>query len=142
MKIKLLRVFLFVLMAAILFLSCNENEHNCTTDLNNKWEATEFKSIESVHYTKVDGKNPVVEFKANGTIIFQLDKNNGIGTFEIIGNKKLEITNLGWTDMCCDSSFSEKFVEMLPQVTSYSIEEKTLNLYVPEWGWIELKLLN
>lgn len=128
-------------MSAILFLSCNKNECNCSTDIYSKWEATDFMSFESVVYAKENGFNPILEFKTDGTLIFKLDKNSGTGTFETSGNNELEIANLGWTDMCCDSDFSEKFVEMLPQVTSYYIEDNVLKLYVSEWGWIDLKLL-
>lgn len=99
-------------------------------------------SIESLLYAKDNGYNPVIEFKHDGTISFQLDKNSGTGTFEISGENELEITNLGWTDMCCDSDFSEKFVEMLPPVTSYSIQTDGMKLNVPEWGWINLNLVS
>lgn len=140
MNIKIPGVF--ILLSVIMFSSCNNNECNCSTDIYNKWEVTEFMSVESVLYAKDNGYNPVIEFKTYGTIAFQLDANTGTGTFKIVGFNELEITNLGWTDMCCDSEFSEKFVEMLPQVTSYSIEENKLKLYVPEWGWINLSLIS
>jgi heat shock protein HslJ len=99
-------------------------------------------SIESVLYTKENGYNPVIEFKTDGTLAFQLDANGGTGTFEISENNSIEIANLGWTDMCCDSEFSEKFVEMLLLVNSFSIEGNILKLFVTEWGWIELKLIS
>lgn len=141
MKIRLLKTS--ILFTAILLLSCNENDDcSCSFDIHNKWEATEFMSIESVFYAKDNDFNPVIEFKTNGSIAFQLDANGGSGTFETGENNELEFTNLGWTDMCCDSDFSEKFVEMLPQVTSYTIENSTLKLFVSEWGWIELKLVS
>ena len=141
MKIRLYRTF--SLLTAILLLSCSKDDDcSCSYDIHNKWEATEFMSIESMYYAKENEYNPILEFKNNGTITFLLDKNNGTGTFILGENNELEITNLGWTDMCCDSDFSEKFVEMLPQVNSYTIEKNTLKLFVSEWGWIEFEMIS
>jgi len=139
MKIKLFGPFI---LSVVIFFSCNKSDDcSCPADIRNKWEVTKFMSIESMYYGKENGYNPILEFKTDGFLNFQLDANEGTGTFEISANNDLEISNLGWTDMCCDSDFSEKFVEMLPQVTSYSIEKEILKLVVTEWGWIELKLL-
>ena len=140
MKINIIGI-LFILVSIFLS-SCENKDCDCQVEIFNKWEATEFISIESVLYAKENGYNPVIEFKTDGTLTFQLDANVGTGTFETSENNSMEIANLGWTDMCCDSDFSEKFVEMLPQVNRFSIEENILKLHVTEWGWIELQLIS
>jgi len=133
---------IIIMLFLISFISCEEDECKCQINIYKSWEASDFMSIESVLYTKENGYNPVIEFKTDGTLAFQLDANGGTGTFEISENNSIEIANLGWTDMCCDSEFSEKFVEMLLLVNSFSIEGNILKLFVTEWGWIELKLIS
>ena len=140
MKIRILVTA--IILVSFFLSSCENNVCDCQVGIFNKWEATEFMSVESVFYAKENGYNPVIEFKTDGTLTFQLDVNVGTGKFETGENNSMEIANLGWTDMCCDSDFSEKFVEMLPQVNRFSIEENILKLHVTEWGWIELQLIS
>jgi len=55
---------------------------------------------------------------------------------------KLECSAAGRTKMCCDSPISKKLTVMLPQVTTYNIENNVLRLNVPEWGWINLERIS
>ena len=97
-------------------------------------------SVESVAYPKKDGYNPVIEFNNDGTYYLKLDMNSCIGIFTLTDNSGISMTAPGCTKICCDSEFSKKFVEMLPQVKSYQLENNNLKLEVPEWGWINLEL--
>jgi heat shock protein HslJ len=63
-----------------------------------------------------------------------------MGNFSVSDNNVIQLSASGCTKMCCDSEFSKKFVQMLPQVESYQIEKNKLKLDVPGWGWINLKL--
>ena len=66
MKIKWIRIFavLFVLTNV----SCDEEDCACTSDIYRAWEVEEFISLESMHYTKDDNYNPVIEFNENGKV--------------------------------------------------------------------------
>lgn len=122
--------------------ACNDDDCNCTGDIYGKWEVKEFMSIESVLYAKNDGYNPIIEFKQDGTMEFQLDANMCSGEFEIIDETAINIEDAGCTKMCCDSDFSQKFVTMVSEVGTYEIEGDKLKLHVSGWGWIELEFIS
>ncbi|NQU52986.1 MAG: META domain-containing protein [Bacteroidetes bacterium] len=129
-------IFLFF----VLFISCEKEKKETTDDIYNTWEVVDFMSIESMLYSKNNNYNPVIEFKNDGSFSLKLDANNCFGSFEITSENNLKIGAAGCTKMCCDSDFSNKFVEMLSRVESYSFEDNQLKLNVPEWGWINLEL--
>lgn len=138
---NVLKATIVVLFFILLNVSCDE-KHEELIDLNNSWEVVDFMSIESVMYAKDKDFSPVIEFHENGTYSLQLDLNSCSGSFELIREKGINITAAGCTKICCDSNFSNKFVLMLPQVTSYLIDGNTMKLDVSGWGWINLKLHN
>lgn len=121
-------IFLFF----VLFISCEKEKKETTDDIYNTWEVVDFMSIESMLYSKNNNYNPVIEFKNDGSFSLKLDANNCFGSFEITGENNLKIGAAGCTKICCDSDFSNKFVEMLSQVESYSFEDNQLKLNVPE----------
>ena len=131
-------VIIFFLTLSIF--SCDKNETEVGTGILGKWKATEFMSVESVAYPKKDGYNPVIEFNNDGSYYLKLDMNSCIGIFTLTDNSGISMTAPGCTKICCDSEFSKKFVQMLPQVKSYQLENNNLKLEVPEWGWINLEL--
>ena len=131
-------VIIFFLTLSIF--SCDKNETEVGTGILGKWKATKFMSVESVAYPKKDGYNPVIEFNNDGTYYLKLDMNSCIGIFTLTDNSGISMTAPGCTKICCDSEFSNKFVQMLSQVKSYQLENNNLKLEVPEWGWINLEL--
>lgn len=130
-------VIVFFLL--VINVSCDE-KHDEFVGIINRWEVVDFMSIESVMYAKDKEFNPIIEFHENGSYSLQLDLNSCSGSFELIREKGINITTAGCTKICCDSEFSRKFVLMLPQVTSYSIEGNKMKLDISGWGWINLKL--
>lgn len=122
--------------------SCDNDETIRKTNILGKWMATDFMSVESVLYSKKDGFNPVIEFKDDDSYILKLDMNSCMGNFTLPKNNIISLSASGCTKMCCDSEFSNKFVQMLPKVESYKIENNKLKLEVPGWGWINLELNN
>jgi len=132
-------LYYFVVLTFILLLySCDDKNCNCSVEIIGKWEVEEFMSIESVLYAKNNDYSPFVEFNADGSFEIHLDINVCSGTFELSKESGILFSNIGCTDACCDSDFSEKFIEMLPRIENYSLEENGLKLEVPGWGWIEL----
>jgi heat shock protein HslJ len=127
-----------ILLSALVFFSCEKSEKEDTSDIYGKWEATELMSIESVGYPKDKGFNPLIEFKNDGTHRIKLDANGCFGDFTLRSSKSISISASGCTEMCCDSQFSGKFIQMLPQVKTFEIEGSNLKLNIPGWGWIEL----
>jgi len=97
------------------------------------------KSVESVSYSKDNGFNPLIEFKNDGTYLIKLDVNGCFGDFTLSNGNSISISASGCTKMCCDSQFSQKFIQMLPQVKTFEIEGSNLQLNIPGWGWIELE---
>jgi heat shock protein HslJ len=130
--------FLFLLAFLV---SCDQNEPG-RNDIIGKWEATTFMSVESMLYAKNNNYNPVIEFKTDGTYSIKLDFNQCMGNFSVYDNLNISINAAGCTKMCCDSRFSDKFVQMLPRVNSYVIEGNKLKMNISEWGWIELEPAN
>ena len=80
--------------------------------------------------------------KKQGILEIQLDINMCGGDYEVGLDSTLNMDNAACTKACCDSQFSQKFVEMLPRVESFEIENNKLKLQVPEWGWINLERLS
>lgn len=125
-----------LLLLVVLF-ACKKECDRCDPDLFGRWEVTGLVSIESVLYEKMDGYNPVMEFKKGGSLDIKLDINLCFADFSITKGTTIDIGPAGCTEACCDSEFSQKLIEMLPQVKNWSVENDTLKLDVPGWGWIE-----
>jgi len=138
LKLKIVLLVLVVLIGA-----CNDNDEClCPDDINGKWEVKEFMSIESVLYAKDNSYNPSIEFVGDGTTNIRLDINACFGSYETGKNSSITISDSGCTEACCDSDFSLKFMEMLPLVSTYEIENDTLKLHASSWGWIVLEYLS
>lgn len=139
MRNSVLKLFVFSLL--ISFYACNDDDDCGCNDENivGKWEVKEFMSIESVLYAKDSDNNPTIEFKSDGTTDIKLDVNSCFGDYEFGDEPTINISDSGCTEACCDSDFSLKFIEMIPQVGSYEIEHDELKLLVSGWGWIELE---
>ncbi|WP_346856251.1 META domain-containing protein [uncultured Draconibacterium sp.] len=141
MKNSISLLAIYVVIA--LFVSCsNDNDCNCSEDIYGKWEVEEFMSVESVLYAKKDGFNPIVEFKEDGILKLNLDKNSCGSDFELNGKTGINIIGAICTRMCCDSDFSNKFALLLPQIETYEIEGDKMKLNIPGWGWIVLERIS
>ncbi|HET6558677.1 MAG TPA: META domain-containing protein [Prolixibacteraceae bacterium] len=119
--------------------SCQEEIVAGDDDLFHTWEATEFMSLESVAYPRNEGSAVLLTFKRDGSYHLRLDVNSCMGSYETGDSASIHIESAGCTKMCCDSPFSVKLSEMLTKVTSYQIEDDTLQLHVPGWGYVELE---
>lgn len=131
----LLLIFVFVLLN-----SCQQEVLVAEDDLYHTWEATTFISVESMAYTKHENKPILLTFNRDGSYYLKLDVNSCTGSYETSAKDSLAIQSPGCTKMCCDSPFSEKLTVMLPRVTTFTIDNNILQLNVPQWGFIELKL--
>lgn len=134
-------IYLVVLLLIIFLFSCDKTENEGSDNIYQSWEVTDFMSVESVAYSKDKNFSPIIEFRNDGRYSLKLDVNNCSGSFTLTRESNIDISAAGCTKICCDSKFSQKFIAMLPQVTSYSIEGKIMKLNVPGWGWIELDKL-
>jgi len=97
-------------------------------------------SIESVAYTKTEGKKIMLTFSSSGNVSLKLEVNGCGSSFVISKPEQIKMDSFICTEICCDSKFSDKLLQMLPQVTSYEVVRNTLRLYVPRWGYIQLEL--
>lgn len=138
---KRVKITIFVFLLAFVF-SCVKNQTDEGTSIYGKWEVTGFNSVESAAYSIIDGFYPVIEFNNDGSYNLKLDVNSCFGSIVLSENNRILISAAGCTKMCCDSEFSQKFVQILPRVESYQIENNNLKLDIPDWGWINLKLYN
>lgn len=139
MKAKFILLSIFLVF--LILNSCNEDQVSVASDICQTWEAKTFISLESVAYPKNENKPILLTFKKDGTYRLKLDINSCGGNFTSSKNNQLKMDFPACTEACCDSKFSEKLATMLPAVTSYSIEGEELKLNVPEWGYIEFKLV-
>ena len=133
--IRILTCFsiLFILM------SCHKDSDSEADSIFHTWEAKHFISLESLGYPKIDGNRILITFNTDGTYHLQLDMNQCNGTFQPGSQSLIIIGAAGCTKICCDSDFSIKLAEMLPKVTSFKIDGNSLQLNVPQWGWIEFE---
>ena len=136
-------VFQILVLVVILMIStsCKKDDSPAVNTLYNTWEVKEFISILSVNYPKDPDNKLLLTFNEGETYQLKLDVNTCSGKFESNVENLIEIDFPACTQACCDSEFSNKFTALLPSVTSYSIKEKTLDLNVPNWGTIRLKLV-
>lgn len=123
----------------LILISCKKDEDKNSV-LFSTWEAKSFMSLESVAYPKNENNKILLTFNKSGSYHLKLDINSCGGNFTSGKNNQVEMESPACTEACCDSKFSEKLAIMLPKVTSYSIDGKTLKLNVPQWGYIELEL--
>ncbi|BBE20295.1 hypothetical protein AQPE_4486 [Aquipluma nitroreducens] len=135
MKTKIL----IILILFVVLIACNKDDEANVDNLYHSWEAKSFMSVESAAYPKTEGRKIGLVFFKDGTYGLNLDVNGCGGTFKVSDNS-IEISSAMCTLICCDSKFSEKLAIMLPKVTTYKIDGKTLKLNVPQWGYIELEL--
>jgi heat shock protein HslJ len=122
----------------LMIFSCDKSDPAENSSIYGKWEADDFMSVESAAYSKKDAFNPIIELKEDGSYLLKLDRNSCMGSFILKNSNNISFSASGCTEICCDSEFSNKFVLMLTQVKSYSIEKNILKLEIPGWGWIEL----
>lgn len=128
-----------VILLLILFFSCRKDDND--SSLFQTWEAKEFMSIESVAYPKNENTKVLLTFNKSGSYSLKLDINSCGGNFSVGKNNQLEIGSTACTEACCDSKFAEKVAAMLSRVTSYEISGKAMKLNIPQWGYIELELV-
>ncbi len=121
--------------------SCQKENTPVEYKIYNTWEAKEFISILSFNYPKDKDNKLLLTFKQGGTYQLKLDVNTCSGKFESNVANLIEVDFPACTEICCDSEFSNKFVALLPSVTSYTIKGKILDLNVPNWGTIRLDLV-
>jgi hypothetical protein len=136
-------VFQILVLFVIIMIpgSCHKDDTPVIVKLYNTWEVKEFISILSVNYPKDPNNKILITFNGSGTYDLKLDVNTCSGTFESNVENLIDVGIPACTEACCDSEFSNKFSDLLPSVTSYSINGKKLDLNVPHWGTIRLELV-
>ena len=120
--------------------SCKKDATPEDAKFYNTWEVKEFISILATDYPKDPNNKILITFNNTGTYQLKLDVNTCSGTFESNVANIIDVGFPACTEACCDSKFSNKFTDLLPSVTSYSIDGKVLLLNVPNWGTIKLAL--
>ncbi len=127
--------YLWLLLIPLFNYSCKD-EPAQTQDIFHAWEAKEFISIESFYYPKIEGNKILLNIESPNSYQLKLDHNQCNGQISQLSHSKIVFQPAGCTKICCDSKFSQKLVEMLPQVTSYHLDNNKLNLYIDGWGSI------
>jgi META domain. len=127
-------ILLFVVCA------CRKDGASDVQSLYHSWEAKSFMSVESVAYPKTEGKRVLLTFNPSGNVGLKLEANGCGSSFVISKPGQIKMDPFLCTLICCDSQFSDKLLQMLPQVTSYEIVKNKLRLNVPQWGYIEFEL--
>lgn len=133
-----MKIFAIILLLALVFSCRKDDDHS---GLFQTWEAKEFMSIESAAYPKNENTRVLLTFSRSGSYHLKLDINSCGGNFATGKNNQIEMETAACTEACCDSKFAEKVAAMLSWVNSYEFSGKTLKLNVPQWGYIELELV-
>ena len=135
-----LKVQILVSLIIILFsTSCND-EHPNIEDIYHTWEAKSFASFESRGYLKNEENTISLLLEKSGTYQLHLDVNGCRGEISGISKSQIKFTPAICTEICCDSEFSQKLAQILPEVRNYSIGGNRLTLSVPDWGLIFFEL--
>jgi heat shock protein HslJ len=137
----IMRILTCLNILLLLLLSCNKHQDLADNNLYHTWEAKNFMSIESVAYPKNENTPILLTFKKDGTYSLKLDINNCGGSFTSGKDNQLEFDFPACTEACCDSQFSQKLATLLPEVSTYKLDGRELKLNVPQWGYIELELV-
>lgn len=101
------------------------------------WEVKDFVSVESVTYAKNPDTRILLTINSDHSYRLQLDVNSCGGTLLSISELGIIFDNPACTEACCDSDFALRFASLLTAVNMYKIEDDTLLLSIPEWGFIE-----
>lgn len=131
----------FLVAVFTMLVACQKDQVVVDRTICHTWEAKTFISLESVAYPRNENTPILLTFKEDGTFSLRLDINSCGGTYKTGNGNKIEIQYPACTEACCDSQFSSKLASTLPKVTSYRLEDQTLQLNVPQWGFIELELV-
>ncbi len=137
---RILSAILLALLTVVLS-SCRKIE-GPGSDLFGTWEVNDFLSIESVAYPKDPNNKITLKITEDRQYQLRLDINTCQGEILSLSDKGIIFGLPACTEACCDSPFSQKLSSMLPGVSMYDIQDDTLRLYVPEWGFIECTLVN
>ncbi len=70
----------------------------------------------------------ILTIKSNTEFILKLDKNSCIGIYELTGNNSIKLSNLGCTEMCCDSDFSMAVTSALYNVSTINFNKESAAL--------------
>lgn len=134
-----------LVICLLVVMSCQEEEDKQPMDqLFGQWEVVAIYS-DSVEgeLEKTNGFNPIITFKTDLRMDIQLDVNSAGGVLEYPGNNEINVVNSWSTDACCDSEFSEKFLEKLQDLSHFSFPSKDrAELHAGDWGYFELWRLN
>lgn len=122
-------------------ISCKKEKVSAVDDICHTWEAKTFRSPESIAYPKDENKPILLTFKKDGTYSLKLDITSCGGTFKAGNSHYIEIGFPAFTAAGYNSRFSHKLAVALSKVNSFSIKDHTLQLNVPQWGFIEFELV-
>jgi heat shock protein HslJ len=89
------------------------------------WKVT---GIKSNGVTEKATNLVVLTIKSDTEFTLQLDKNNCFGTYAIAGKKQIQMSDLGCTEMCCDSDFSLAVTKALSQVSTIDLAKDKVSL--------------
>lgn len=130
-----------VFTAFSVLISCKKEKVSVVDDICHTWEAKTFRSLESIAYPKEENNPILLTFKKDGTYSLKLDINSCGGRFKAVNSHQIEIEIPACTEAWCDSRFSNKLAVTLAKVNSFSIKGHRLLLNVPQWGFLEFKLV-
>lgn len=128
-----------ILLMSISINACQKIE-GPAGDVFKTWEVKDFVSIENSSYARDENSPIYISINDDQTYNLQLEQNTCQG--EILGITELTIImeQPGCTKMCCESSFSRRFEELIPSISMYKVTGTTLRLYIKNWGFIECEL--
>ncbi|QHI35834.1 hypothetical protein IMCC3317_11820 [Kordia antarctica] len=116
MKTTILSILVFTLI------SCDATTKEF---IGTSWKVTELtESGKTVGVTNA----VILTIKSDTEFTLKLDVNNCFGTYTITGNNKIKLSNLGCTEMCCDSDFSMAVSNALYKVSKVNFTEDRATL--------------
>jgi heat shock protein HslJ len=116
MKTTFLSILVFTLI------SCNASSKEF---IGTSWKVTSIQSNGSVEKAT---NEVILTIKSDTEFTLQLDKNNCFGTYSITGKNKIQLGDLGCTEMCCDSDFSLAVAKALPTVSTINLDKDQASL--------------
>ena len=137
MKLKKIKFLSYLLLAFLVFSSCEKENPNISLQAN-KWKIVKIKKKGDSRFS-IAKKQYVIDIKSDETFTLKLDVNTCDGNYKITGTGKIEFKEIMCTYMCCDSEFGIALAQLIPKMTNYY--EKGGYLYFEGEGKIVLKPL-
>ena len=137
MFFRITQRFILTILLTLSLVACSKDDID-VSNLLYIWTVVSIQTIDSIILYIPPEEKVTITFQKNNTFNVQLEVNVCEGNFNIAVPNSMSINSVGCAYAYCDSEFSQKFIELLPQTTTYTIGLTLFN----NLGFLGLDLQN